>query len=260
MRARPFWSPDGRSEATIARAEAAGIDAAPSFDHFVAESEVIVSVCPPGAAGEVAARVADAGFGGVYVDVNAIAPHTARAIAGRFAEFVDGGIVGPPVTRAGTTRLYLSGDGAGAVAQLWSDSPLEVRVIDGPIGAASAVKTGFATWTKASSAMLLTIRALARAEGVEDALDAEWATSMPDLAARVAATATATAPKAWRFVGEMEEHRAAFEAVGLPGDFSAAAAEVYRRMADLREVDGADLEAVLDVLTASDVPTDPRLS
>ena len=64
-----------------------------------------------------------AGYGGVFVDANAVAPATVAAI-GRIVEdggarFVDGGIVGPPPARAGTTRLYLSGAAAPEVAALW---------------------------------------------------------------------------------------------------------------------------------------------
>ena len=143
-------------------------------------------------------------------------PATARAIAERLsstgATMIDGGIVGPPAHTPGTTRLYLSGDGAGEVAALWRDSRLDARVIDGGPGAASALKMAYATWTKVSSAMLLAVRALARAEGVEATLLAEWAISQPGTADRSEATARGTAPKAWRFDGEnpnpyVQEHR-----------------------------------------------------
>jgi saccharopine dehydrogenase-like NADP-dependent oxidoreductase len=78
-----------------------------SLDELIARADVIVSVCPPGAAEEVAEAVSRAGFDGTYVDANAIAPATARTIGARFANFVDGGVVGPPVRVAGSTRLYL---------------------------------------------------------------------------------------------------------------------------------------------------------
>ena len=64
---------------------------------------------------------------------------------------------------------------------------------------------------------------------------------------RQAVTAAGTAPKAWRFVGEMEEIAATFAAQDLPDGFHLAAAEVYRRMSDLEA--GADLDAVLEALT-----------
>src|SRR4051794_39964888 len=108
------WAGEGRSAATRARAEAAGLHDAGALDAVLAGSDVVVSVCPPHAALDVARAVA--GYGGVFVDANAVAPATAAAI-GRLVEdggarFVDGGIVGPPPQRAGTTRLYLSGAAA----------------------------------------------------------------------------------------------------------------------------------------------------
>jgi 3-hydroxyisobutyrate dehydrogenase-like beta-hydroxyacid dehydrogenase len=227
------WTSEARSTVTKERAEAAGLEDAGSLDALVAASDVVLSVCPPAAAEEVAAAVAGTGFRGTFVDGNAVAPATARRVATLVApaRFVDGGIVGPPPSRPGTTRLHLSGDGAPEVAALFAGTAVEARVHPGGPGAASAVKTCFAAWTKGTSALLLAIRALARAEGVGDGLLAEWATSLPDLPARADAAA-GTAPKAWRFVGEMEESAAAFVAAGLPGGFSQAAADVYAALAE----------------------------
>jgi 3-hydroxyisobutyrate dehydrogenase-like beta-hydroxyacid dehydrogenase len=223
------WASEGRSPATKRRAWTGDLQDARTLDGVVAASDVVLSVCPPAAAEEVAAAVARTGFSGTFVDGNAIAPATARRIADVVApaRFVDGGIVGPPPLRGGSTRLHLSGDRADDVAALFAGTAVEARVHPGGPGAASAVKVCFAAWTKGTAALLLTIRKLAAAEGVEDGLLAEWATSLPDLAARSDAAAATAEAKAWRFVGEMEESAAAFEAVGLPGGFSSAAAEVY---------------------------------
>ena len=74
-----------------------------------------MSVCPPHAALDIARQVA--GFGGVYVDANAISPATAREVAGIVeaggASYVDGGIIGTPPVAPGFIRLYLSGPRAG---------------------------------------------------------------------------------------------------------------------------------------------------
>jgi 3-hydroxyisobutyrate dehydrogenase-like beta-hydroxyacid dehydrogenase len=230
------WASDGRSAATKERAEAAGLHDAGTLHALAAGSDVVLSVCPPHAAEDVAREVAAAGFAGTFVDGNAVAPGTARRIAELVAPArpVDGGIVGPPPSRPGTTRLHLSGDGAVEVAALFDGTTVETRVHPGGPGAASAVKVCFAAWTKGTSALLLAIRALAEAEGVTDGLLAEWATSLPDLPARSDAAA-GTAHKAWRFVGEMEESAAAFAAAGQPGGFSQAAAEVYAALAARQE-------------------------
>ena len=200
-----LWCGDGRTSATRSRAVAAGMEEVDSLDELVHRAEVVVSVCPPAAALDVARAVADIGFDGIYVDVNAISPALARTIGERFERFVDGGVIGPPATAAGSTRLYLSGESATEVAKLWDGSLLETRLVDGGAGAASAVKVCYAAWTKGSAALLLAVRALAAVAGVEQSLLAEWSTSLPDLAARADAAATGNAPKAWRFVGEMHE-------------------------------------------------------
>jgi 3-hydroxyisobutyrate dehydrogenase-like beta-hydroxyacid dehydrogenase len=222
-----------------------------SLDELVVRADVIVSVCPPAAAVDVAAAVSAAGFDGTYVDVNAIAPATARSIGARFTHFVDGGVVGPPVHAAGTTRLYLSGDLAHEVATLWNETALETRVVDGGAGAASAVKVCFAAWTKGTAALLLAIRALASAENVEDALLAEWATSLPDLDDQARRAAIGNAPKAWRFAGELDEITKSFAAHDLPPGFATAAGEVYQRLAEFKDVSGTTLQDVIKALRRS---------
>lgn len=243
-----LWCGEGRSEATRARAIDAGMEDVGSLDALVRRADVIISVCPPGAARDVANQVSALGFGGIYVDVNAISPATTRSVGGQFARFVDGGVVGPPVRSPGTTRLYLSGNDAANVTELWSGTPLETHVVEGGAGAASAVKICFAAWTKASAALLLTIRALADAEGVEDALLAEWATSMPGLAEQSERVASSNASKAWRFAGELEEIAASFSAHGLPDGFGTAAAEVYHRLAGFKDTAGTSLDDVIQAL------------
>src|SRR2546422_463200 len=119
---RVLWAGEGRSAATRKRASEAGLEDAGSVSALVSASDVILSVCPPAAAVDVAAQVAKLRFAGTYVDGNAIAPATAREIGGIIekggATFVDGGIIGPPPVKQGTTRFYVSGTGAERIAAL----------------------------------------------------------------------------------------------------------------------------------------------
>ncbi|MGB5380521.1 MAG: phosphogluconate dehydrogenase, partial [Acidimicrobiia bacterium] len=114
-----MWASEGRSPETIERATTGGLVDTGSVPDLVAASDMLISVCPPHAAADVAVQVERLGFEGIYVDANAIAPSTVRAIATRFDRFVDGGIVGPPPTEPGLSRLYLAGPEAGTVAALW---------------------------------------------------------------------------------------------------------------------------------------------
>jgi hypothetical protein len=283
---RVLWVPERRSPASAARAAAVGLTAGSGgLASLVREADVIVSVCPPHAALEVAREVAEfglarraAGFGGVYVDANAVSPATAREIAriieAAGADYVDGGIIGTPPVAPGFIRLYLSGARAGEVQRLFAGGEVDARVLGGDglggdalgrdalgrdalgrdaLGrdtsvaasavAASAVKMAYASWTKGSAALLLAARGLARAEGVEEALLTEWGISQPGLADRSGRAAGSAAAKGWRWVAEMEEIAAAMAATGLPDGFHLAAAEIYRRAQNAEAS-----EAILSVL------------
>jgi 3-hydroxyisobutyrate dehydrogenase-like beta-hydroxyacid dehydrogenase len=210
---------------------------------LAAASDVVLSVCPPHGALDIARAVAAVGFRGLYVDGNAIAPDTARKVAAIVqaagATYVDGGIIGPPPDKPGSTRLYLSGQAADRIAALFAPGPLEAVVLAGDLTAASAIKMAYAAWTKGSQALIMNVRALAAAEGVDEALLAEWHRSQPDLPKRSDNAARGTARKAWRWVGEMDEIAATFAAAGLPDGFHRGAGEIYRRMAVYKDAAAA---------------------
>ena len=247
-----LWASSGRSDTTRSRAEAAGLTDVGTLSELVERSETIVSVCPPHVALDLAGAVAACGFGGTYVDVNAVAPATAREIAATAERVTDGGIIGGPPRVKGTTRLYLSGPGADDVAALFEGSPLDAIVIEGGVGAASALKMCFAAWTKGTSALLVAVRAVAAAEHVDLALLEEWAISRPDLPGRSEGAARGTAGKAWRFVGEMHEIADTFASAGLPDGFHRAAADIYERMARFRDAESVPtLEEVVAAVVQS---------
>ena len=249
-----LWASEGRGLETRARAVAAGLTDVETLSALVERSRIILGVCPPHAATEVARAVAGQRFSGTYVDANAVSPATVRDIQ-RIVEtggasFVDGGIIGPPALTPGTTRLYLSGTESARVAACFRRGPLEARVLDGPPGAASALKMAYAAWTKGSAALLIAIRTLAIHEGVDAALIREWELSQSGLPGRSAGAVRSNARKAWRFSGEMEEIADTFAAAGLPDGFHRAAAEIYRRMTDYK--DAAHVPSVEEV--ASRIP------
>lgn len=224
--ARVFWASDGRSPATAERASAAGLEDARSVGAVAQRSDVVVSVCPPHAAADVVRSLRD--FAGIFVDANAIAPETTRAIGAGAARFVDGGIIGPPPRSLGATRLYLSGPEAAAVADLFTGTTVDARVLSDEVGDASALKMVYAAWTKGTAALLLAIREVARFNGVDEALSAEWQLSLPELVDQMPRAERAASAKGWRWVGEMEEIASTFAAAGEPDGFHRAAAEVFR--------------------------------
>ena len=145
------WASEGRSPPTAARAARDGLRDVGSLQSLASTSDVILSICPPDQALNVARQVAACGFTGLYVDANAVSPATARAVEVLFmgvssggsapsvggAKVVDGGIVGGPPHEAGRTWLYLSGQRAAYIADLFDGTPLRTAVLDGGIGSAS---------------------------------------------------------------------------------------------------------------------------
>ncbi len=260
--ARVLWVSEHRSAETQQRAKQAGLADAKDFAQAVRQSDVILSVCPPHAAVALAQSVAARGFRGIYVDANAVSRATAEKIGETVsaigASFVDGGIIGPPVKRAGTTRLYLSGARAADVAALFSVSMLDARVIGEAPGAASALKMAYAAWTKCTDALVLAIRALAAREGVDQALLQEWALSQPDLERRSVQAAAVAVPKAWRYVGEMREIAATLVCAGLPSGFHTAAAALYERLSSFKDRTNPapTVAAVIDALTTGSAQHD----
>jgi 3-hydroxyisobutyrate dehydrogenase-like beta-hydroxyacid dehydrogenase len=242
-----LWASSGRSAATAERARAAGLEDVEAVEELARRSDVIIVLCPPAAAVDVARSVPH--FAGIYVDANAVSPATARTISGLVGRYVDGGVVGSPPREPGSTRLYLSGAEAAFVAELFAGTIVDARVVSEDVAAASAVKMAYAAWTKGTAALLLAIRALARVEGVEETLLEEWRTSLPELPDRSVAGARSALAKGWRWVGEMDEIADTFAAAGLPEGFHRAAAEVYRRSPHA-PVDEESLEKVLAALSA----------
>ena len=250
-----LWASAGRSGSTGARARRANLEDVGTVADLVKASEIVLSVCPPEAAEDVAGEVAQLGFSGVYVECNAISPDRTRTIqriiekAG--AHYVDGGIVGGPAwTREARTHLYLSGPRAEEVAACFVGSPLETRVISDRIGAASALKMGYAAYTKGTTALLTAILGLVEKEGVRADLARQWGDTFTNQTVRRVCANTA---KAWRFVSEMHEIAATFKGAGLPGGFHEAAAEVFERLAAFKDRDEPPaIEAVLEALLKGD--------
>jgi 3-hydroxyisobutyrate dehydrogenase-like beta-hydroxyacid dehydrogenase len=221
------WLAEGRSPATRARAESAGLQPWASC----ADADAVISHVPPAAAVSTARGVA--GFTGLYLDANATSPQRSAEVAEVMrsggATHVDGSIVGPPPTDAGTTRLFVSGAAAARAAELFVASTLEPVVLAAGDYSASALKMAYASWSKISAALVLSADRTAQAYGVAEELHAEWRRSQPDLEGRLDRARASAASKGWRWVDEMAQIAATFAAAGEPAPFGEGAAAVYGR-------------------------------
>lgn len=247
-----FWASEGRGEKTRARAEKYDLQDAGTIENLCKACSIILSVCPPHAAEDVARQVIEAGFKGLYLDANAISPGRSKAIAEMMQlkgiDFVDGGIIGGPAWKQGETWLYLSGPRAEEIAACFINGPLETKIIGEEIGKASALKMCYAAYTKGTSALLSAILASAEHYNVRTELNQHWDMDDPAFAAQTERRVRRVTAKAWRFAGEMDEIAATFKSAGLPSGFHESAAEIFRRMAGFK--DHPTLPELNDVLTS----------
>lgn len=246
---RVMTSLEGRSAASIARAKAAGMVGASVPE--IAAADIVLSIVPPKDALPLAERLAPALRAAskkpVYADCNAVNPETVKRIAAVIAEtgcpFVDAGIIGGP-PRAGYNGpvFYVSGGDAPKLEPLNAHG-LVIRKIDGPVGAASAIKMSFGGITKGLIAIGSAMILAAHRAGVADALHAELAASQPAVLAYLTRMVPDMFPKAYRWVAEMEEI-AGFTGGDAERQMYEAIATFYERLAKDMEGGKDDIGAL----------------
>jgi 3-hydroxyisobutyrate dehydrogenase-like beta-hydroxyacid dehydrogenase len=231
-----LWTGIGRSYATAQRAATAGLTETDGPTELVRQSDIVISVCPPHAAIEVAEEVSKVRSGGfLYVDANSVAPRTVSHIAQLFRNntVVDATLTGAP--RADNATLWVSGPGSSELSAIFTGTRINCRIIGPDIGQASAFKICAGLRSKVLPALWATLIEAASAYGtdVETSLHAHLSDLGYDIDNEAAKVAQ-RAPKAWRWTGEMEEAAKAMDDIALPTGFSEAAAMTYRRIASQR--------------------------
>jgi 3-hydroxyisobutyrate dehydrogenase-like beta-hydroxyacid dehydrogenase len=244
----------GRSGQSATRAARAGL--VDADDDALAACDVILSIVPPKDALALAQRLQPALHRAVgkpvYVDCNAVSPVSVAEIAAIVSAtgtgFVDAGIIGPPPSdnpRAATT-IYASGPAAPAFAKL-NAFGLSIRLLDAPIGAASALKMAYAGLTKGFTALGAAMMLAASEAQVADALRRELSESQPHFLAFLERTVPGMFPKAYRWIAEMEEIAAFVESVPGGEGIYRGTADLYRHIA-ARVAAGNDEDPALSAL------------
>ena len=239
----------GRSAETATRAKVAGMAAA--GDEEIAACDFILSILPPGDAIALAERFQPAlkasNAKPVYIDCNAINPKTVDRVAAVIAPtdcpFVDSGIIGsPPKPGDAGPRFYASGPAAPRFATL-RQYGLDVRVLDGAMSAASALKMSYAGITKGTQAIGAAMMLAASRAGSADALFAELSSSQKEMFAWFKRGLALMPPKAYRWVAEMHE------IAGFVGE-DPTAHELYEGAAHFYERIAADFDGGKKDVTA----------
>ena len=229
----------GRSPASAERARAAGMVAATDERGLLEGADFFLSILPPGEAEPLARRLAPTlealDTKPVYLDCNAVSPQTAirigEIIAPTGAHFVDAGIIGgPPRPGYKGPSIYASGEHVREALPL-RDWGIDLRAIDGPIGAASGVKMSYAGITKGTTAIAAAMLLGAARFGCAEALIAELADSQPQMLARMRTGIPGMYDKAYRWVAEMEEISDFLEKNPPSRDMYAAIARLYDYLA-----------------------------
>ena len=249
-----YWASAGRSGKTRARAEDQDLTDAGMIEDLCRICPVVISVCPPHVAEEQAREVLACGFKGTYVDANAISPqhtrHIGKLMSDTGVDFVDGGVIGPPAWKPGTTWLYLSGKGCGCIPPYFSAGPLQTCIIGESVGEASALKICYAAFNKGSIALLCAVLAAAEQLGVREDLLAHWEREGSYLAGgKARGRVEGVIRKAWRFTGEMDEIAETFRQVGVTGEFHEAARHLYEQLVHFKDIEETpSQQEILEVL------------
>jgi 3-hydroxyisobutyrate dehydrogenase-like beta-hydroxyacid dehydrogenase len=242
----------GRSAETAARAKAAAMTVA--GDEEIAACDFILSILPPGDAVALAERFQPAlkasNAKPVYVDCNAINPKTvdrvAVVIAPTDCPFVDSGIIGsPPKPGDAGPRFYASGPAAPRFATL-RQYGLDVRVLDGAVSAASALKMSYAGITKGTQAIGAAMMLAATRAGSADALFAELSSSQKEMFAWFKRGLALMPPKAYRWVAEMHEIAGFVGEDPTAHELYEGAAHFYERIAEDFDGDKNDVTALTE--------------
>jgi putative dehydrogenase len=207
---RVITSIAGRSEASAQRAKAVGMSAVPDME--CAQADFFLSICPPSdalaLAEKMAVVIAASSKKPIYVDCNAVSPRSKVAIGQVIlksgAPFVDVGITGLPPRQGHSPTLHASGPEAAKFGVL-NNFGLKINVIEGPVGAASALKMSYAGIGKGITALGSMIMLAATRAGVAELLRRELDHSLPAFITQFQRAVPDMFDKAYRFDGEMME-------------------------------------------------------
>ncbi|MEV5620365.1 DUF1932 domain-containing protein [Streptomyces bacillaris] len=248
--AEVLWCEDGRSTASVERAARFGLTPVATLAALLDRSDIVISLCPPAAADDLARAVAGR-FAGVYVEANAINPERTRRIAALFSDatVVDGGVVGSPPVGGKTPTLYLSGaaDATARIKALFADTAVQAAVLGTNVGQASALKLSYAAFQKTSRVLVALAVGMAREHGVDQEL-IEVASRRTDSYLADPEYVAKTAARAWRWGPELEEAADALAAAGLPPEMLRAAASTLARWRDAKDDNELTLADALDQL------------
>ncbi|MEU5583042.1 DUF1932 domain-containing protein [Streptomyces huasconensis] len=247
-----LWCETGRSTASVERAAQFELVPVATMSELLDRSDIVIGLCPPAAAEDLARDVAGHQFSGVYVEANAINPERVKRIAGLLeptATVVDGGVVGSPPVRGKSPTLYLSGPAAATerIEALFAGTAVQTAALGTEIGKASALKLAYASFQKTSRVLVALAIGMAREHDVDQEL-IKVASKRTDSYLSEPQYVAKTAARAWRWGPELEEAADTLASAGLPPEMLRAAASTLARWNDAKDDGSLTLTDALDRL------------
>ncbi|MGI5532491.1 DUF1932 domain-containing protein [Streptomyces syringium] len=257
-----LWCPADRSEHTVARAETYGLEPVGTLHELLDRADMVISLCPPAVAEEVARQVAQHGFpGGVFVEANAISPERVQRIAALLPDahaVIDAAVVGSPPVGGKTPALYVSGSPAatGRVEALFAGTAVLTHVLGTELGQSSALKLSYTAFQKASRLLAALSVGIAREHGVDQEL-ITIATRRTDSYLSEPQYIPKVAARAWRWAPELQEAADMLSAAGIPNDVLRAAADTLERWHACKDDPELTLDDALTRLAAPPITPAP---
>ena len=228
---------EGRSKRTRDLAKSGGIIDVGHLENLYDDVDVILSIMRPDEALSFIKNMCELANSRkarpLLVDLNAVAPSTAlkaeQISRASGLDFLDGGIIGEPprVTENRSPRLYVSGTRSKELIKL-NQSGLDFRDLGPKCGSASGIKMAHAAVTKGLIAIAINSMVTAKVHNVQNEFLDELELLPGRLLAYFEKGLPSMCPKAYRWVGEMEEISKTHAELDLPKNLFEGAADIYR--------------------------------
>ena len=233
-----------------AAGEKMGVKLAHSAAGAVAQADVVVSAVTAASSYEAAESVAPHLSGNpYYLDINSVSPGkkqvTAKLLDGR-ARYVDVAVIAPIHPKRHKTPLLISGPHAQSAAPLLQELDMQLRVVDGGVGAAAAIKMIRSVMIKGIEALTLECFLAAHRAGIVDAVADSMKNNYPGIDFKQVAdyNLERMADHGERRAAEMEESCATLRELGLDPLMTEATVQRQREMGQFGKID--EVRATLD--------------
>ena len=220
---------DGRSEKTIKNVKSTNIKNTTQSD-LVMKSDIILSIIPPDSSVQVAQQLSELSQLNskpiTYVECNAISPNTTQFIEKSFmtkafknSKYIDGSIIGTAPNDTYKPNLYISGKYAKDIESLKSQA-FRIINLGRNLEAASSIKMCYASLTKGTNALWISLLLLSEKLNIFDELIEELNYSQKDSLTKMKNQIPKLPTKSGRWIAEMREIASTYKSQNLhPGSF-----------------------------------------